>query len=64
MGATPMVVPIHRLLERKALLQKGTKFFHAEVQPLYKTPHYNTDLDITWLYYGSQFFNMEFYQKI
>ena len=34
------------------------------VQSLYNTPHYNTDLDITWSCCGSQIFYQEFYKGI
>ena len=38
------------------------KWLHGTVQSLYNTPHYNTDLDITWSCCGSQIiFTMEFY---
>ena len=40
-------------------------FFIIQYEPCpHDTPHYNTDLDITRLYCGSQNFTMEFHKGI
>ena len=44
------------VLLRELFFELATEIFGTTVQPLYNTPYYNSDLDITWSCCGSQIF--------